>query len=250
MILIADKTGYLPNLQESNLDFPYEFICCDSFHAAIECVEKKRIHLVIVSEKLGDRHGFELLSHLQAYFPTLPAIYVTDDSRKETVISAMRRGAKDFLEAPVDAQSLIDSIRRVETIYLKNGNQNESVPNRETATAGCMLREDIPAHRADVRRNPGIEVFFFGSFKVYVNGKCINHWPSRKGKSLFAYLAYNESKAIFREQLIELFWPKVFPESGRNCLNVAIHHIRQLFQKAGLQPTVLLLENDCYSINP
>jgi two-component SAPR family response regulator len=250
MILIAEKTGYLSNLLKPNPNFAEQCICCDSFHAALECLEKQKVHLVIVAQDLCDRHGFELLSHLQAYFPKLPAIFITDDPRKETVISAMRRGAKDFLELPFEAQVLIDSIRRVLTTHLISREQTDGASRPQASTARQLPDENSAHSRASTKPAARIEVLFFGSFRVVVNGKGIDHWPSRKGKSIFAYLVYNESKVVLREMLIDLFWPRVFPESARNCLNVAIHHIRQVFQKTGAEQNVVLFSNDGYTLNP
>jgi DNA-binding SARP family transcriptional activator len=190
------------------------------------------------------------LSHLQVHFPNLPTIFVTDDSRKETVISAMRRGARDFLESPFEAQVLIDSIRRVLIAHPRHREQTNVASNPQGSTAGHPPDENNAGSLISSKPEARIEVFFFGSFRVIISGKGIDHWPSRKGKFIFAYIVYNESKAILREVLIDLFWPRVFPESARNCLNVAIHTIRQVFQKAGVEQNIVLFSNDCYTLNP
>src|SRR5512143_2120946 len=70
MILIADRTSYLSNLLKSEPAYAYDCICCNSFSAAINHVEKQGVRIVIVAQNLSDRHGFELLSHLQTHFPT------------------------------------------------------------------------------------------------------------------------------------------------------------------------------------
>jgi DNA-binding SARP family transcriptional activator/DNA-binding NarL/FixJ family response regulator len=251
MILIADRHDTVSTLLAATAGVAHEVTACGSFSAAVEFLRSQPVELVIVGQDLCDRHGLELLSHVQANHPDLPAIYVTADSRKETIISAMRRGAKDFLEIPVEAQSLLEAIQRVKRTQPGNRTRAERSPEKgNAAPENAGVHEPPSSGQDDVRRRSRIEVFFFGGFRVIANGKCLQHWPSRKGKSIFAYLAYTESKPVFREQLIDVFWPKVFPESARNCLNVAIHHVRQLFQKAGVRPNVILLENDCYSVNP
>jgi DNA-binding SARP family transcriptional activator/FixJ family two-component response regulator len=250
MILIVSTGSRLANLLKSSPDYANRCIYADSYSAAIACAQEQKVRIAIVAQRVGDRHGFELLSHLQQHFPKLPTIFVADDSRKETIISAMRRGAKDFLESPVGLQSLIDSIRRVDATFLRDSEQRESAANHQFAVNKHTRSESNQQSHTKGKLNDLIEVFFFGTFRVVINGKSIDHWPSRKGKSLIAYLIYNESKAIFREMLIDLFWPKVFPESARNCLNVTVHHIRQIFQNTGMQSNVLLLSNDCYMVNP
>lgn len=251
MILIADRTGSVLNLLKSVAGFDRVCVGCDSYAAAVEHMKQQRMAAAVVSHDLSDRHGFELLSHLQVHYPRVPAIYLTADTRKETIISAMRRGAKDLLELPLDAPALIEAIQRVKRFSLHDRDSGETSPSAGTSPAVSAAANGPPPFSGnEPSHKPRIDVLFFGTFRVAVNGQCLQHWPSRKGRSIFAYLAFNESKPIFREQLIDMFWPKVFPESGRNCLNVAIHHLRQLFQKGGSLPNVLLLENDSYFLNP
>ncbi len=115
MILIADKTGRLSKLFKQRPDLERSHVNCESFAAAMNALDILQVSMAIVAQNLLDRHGFELLSHLSRHFPLLPVIYVSEDSRKETIISAMRRGARDFLEWPFDASDLLTAVRRIET---------------------------------------------------------------------------------------------------------------------------------------
>src|SRR5512143_2486597 len=110
MILIADRTGRLSRLFRSGFKTSDHTVTCESFEAAVNALDNLQVSMAIVTENLSDRHGFELLSHLALHFPLLPAIYVSEDSRKETIITAMRRGARDFLEWPFDASHLFTAI--------------------------------------------------------------------------------------------------------------------------------------------
>jgi len=248
MILIADRTKKLSDLLSGCSGFELAHIHCESFSAAVDCAQKNRIRLAIVTQDLFDRHGFELLSYFQLHFPQVPVIYVSDDSRKETIISAMRRGARDFFEWPVERASLLNSIRRIEIISPKKVPISSIPPDRTSKNTNSDI-ESQPSVSAGPEENFDIEVYFFGNFRCVANGRGLDHWPSKKGKSIFAYLVYNDSKPVFREDLIDRFWPKIFPEPARNCLNVAIHHIRQVFQGTGIKEKVILLSNNCYVIN-
>lgn len=248
MILIADKTGNLSILFKQSAGLERSHVTCESFEAALAALDKLQFSMAIVAQNLLDRHGFELLSYLSRHFPLLPVIYASEDSRRETIISAMRRGARDFLEWPFDASDLFTAIQRIE----------ESSPER--VASGFAVKdtgaiEEPQRHQGIPSASPSdvthdIEAFFFGTFQATIAGRPICHWASRKGKSIWAFLLYNDSKPIFRESLLEMFWPKVFPESARNCLNVTIHHIRQRIQGTGIQKDVVLFSNDCYLINP
>ena len=249
MILIADKTGRLSKLFKQRPDLERSHVNCDSFAAAMNALDILQVSMAIVAQNLLDRHGFELLSHLSRHFPLLPVIYVSEDSRKETIISAMRRGARDFLEWPFDASDLLTAVRRIETSSPKR--VAPSSANKDMgATDDSDSRQDRPPPPLAADVTYDIEASFFGEFRTTIAGRQIRHWASRKGKSIWAFLLYNDSKPIFREALLEMFWPKVFPESARNCLNVTIHHIRQKIQGTGIRKDVVLFSNDCYLINP
>ena len=98
--------------------------------------------------------------------------------------------------------------------------------------------------------NPLIEAFFFGPFRVFVNDQPIENWPSKKGKSIFAYLLLNYKKKIFRDVLMDIFWQKSSPDSARNCLNVTIHGLRRVLQDKDPKKEYILFKDECYCFNP
>jgi DNA-binding SARP family transcriptional activator/FixJ family two-component response regulator len=109
-------------------------------------------------------------------------------------------------------------------------------------------------HRADnVRGQPDtsrMRVFFLGHFRTIINDQLLDEWPSRKGKSLFAYLSYHYNKPIFRDALMDVFWPKSMAESARNSLNVVIHGLRKRLQQFDAAKEYIIFKNECYCINP
>ena len=249
MILIADRTGNLAKLLKPCTGPEQRHVNCESLEAALNALHRLQVRMAVITPDLTDHHGFELMSHMALHYPTVPIIFVSEDSRKETIISAMRRGARDFLEWPFDASHLAAAIRRTEALSPRRVATGFAFEEMEAA-------EDAENHKGSPPATPtsdksyDIKAFFFGPFQATIAGRPVRHWASRKGKSIFAYLLYNDSKPIFREALLEMFWPKVFPESARNCLNVTIHHIRQKIQQAGIRQDVILFENDCYLTNP
>jgi DNA-binding SARP family transcriptional activator/DNA-binding NarL/FixJ family response regulator len=97
---------------------------------------------------------------------------------------------------------------------------------------------------------PHIQAFFFGTFQVFVNEQPIENWPSKKGKSIFAYLLLNYKKKIYRDVLMDLFWQKSDPDSARNCLNVTIHGLRRILQDINPNDEYILFKDECYYFNP
>ena len=56
--------------------------------------------------------GLQLQEDLQRTAPHLPIIFITGDSELSIGMQAMRRGAADFLEKPLDNDTLFEAIRR------------------------------------------------------------------------------------------------------------------------------------------
>ena len=85
---------------------------------------------------------------------------------------------------------------------------------------------------------------------MIVNGQAIEHWNNRKGRALFTYLAVNHKHRIYRDMLMETFWPNSDPNSARNSLNVALHSIRRTLQKVYPNYEYILFKGECYFFNP
>ncbi|KAA3612186.1 MAG: hypothetical protein DWQ05_19480 [Calditrichaeota bacterium] len=97
--------------------------------------------------------------------------------------------------------------------------------------------------------NLNLEVASLGKLKVKFNKFNIENWPSRKGRGIFAYIATSRQK-IYRDILMEKFWPDAYPESARNCLNVALHGLRRTFNQVDSDNECLLYKDECYYLNP
>lgn len=66
---------------------------------------------VILDLQLPDGTGLDALKRLRERNPTIPVIMVTGHARVPKVVSAMRLGAIDFLEKPLDHVGLLNKVR-------------------------------------------------------------------------------------------------------------------------------------------
>ena len=79
--------------------------------------------------------GLEVLDKIKAKDPTLPVIVLSGHGNIDTAVSAIRRGAVDFIEKPFEAERLIllvgratetDRLRREnESLKLRSGGEEE-----------------------------------------------------------------------------------------------------------------------------
>jgi len=85
---------------------------CDSGEAALARLETSEIDLVLLDLGLPGKHGIALLPELLA-LPDAPAVVIlTGFGDVPTVVEAMRRGAADFLQKPVQLEVLEGSLAR------------------------------------------------------------------------------------------------------------------------------------------
>jgi FixJ family two-component response regulator len=78
----------------------------------LEAVDKKEFDCVVADIYLPRMNGLQLQEELSRTVPYASIVFVTGHGDLSLGIQAMRKGAVDFLEKPVDDQVLLDSIAR------------------------------------------------------------------------------------------------------------------------------------------
>ena len=79
----------------------------------------------------------------------------------------------------------------------------------------------------------------------------VTRWPSRACAALLARLALNPTRVHPREELVELLWPGVPPDSGRARLRQTLSTLRGLLEPAGgTQPALLVADRQTLRLNP
>ena len=68
--------------------------------------------VVVADVRLPDAHGLTLFEALRADDPFVAVVFLTGHADVPTAVGAMRAGAADFLEKPVDLDALDDAVRR------------------------------------------------------------------------------------------------------------------------------------------
>ncbi|HLK59460.1 MAG TPA: tetratricopeptide repeat protein [Chthonomonadaceae bacterium] len=73
-----------------------------------------------------------------------------------------------------------------------------------------------------------------GGLRIRRRGQTLSRFPTYKTGALLAYLAYYRHSAHPREVLIELLWPDVAPEAGRQSLSQALSSLRHQLEPPGV----------------
>ena len=105
--------------------------CC--FVDAISAVKEKSPNLVILDVWLGegDKDGMRLLEIIKNEYLYAPVIMMSGHGTIETAVSAIKKGALDFIEKPFDSNRLITSVEKaIEISKLKRENEELKVKAR------------------------------------------------------------------------------------------------------------------------
>lgn len=102
---------------------------------------------VILDLRLGDSDGLAVLKQLQQRGVTLPVIMLTAYGDVATARNALRGGAADFLEKPVDEEQLMTSLKELEQRQQANDQHRHRRDGLQQTLARLTPRErDILDH--------------------------------------------------------------------------------------------------------
>lgn len=80
--------------------------------SALALLQTQSFDLCLTDMQLPDGNGLELVAYINTHHPTLPVAMITAFGSMDTAISALKAGAFDFLQKPIDLdqlRSLVDS---------------------------------------------------------------------------------------------------------------------------------------------
>jgi two-component system nitrogen regulation response regulator NtrX len=126
-ILVVDDEADIRDLVAGILsDEGYEARTAADSDQAVREIERRRPNLVVLDIWLqGSRlDGLELLDRIKRDHPTLPVIMISGHGNIETAVSAIKRGAHDFIEKPFKAERLLLQVERaIETARMRRENE-------------------------------------------------------------------------------------------------------------------------------
>lgn len=104
-------------LSEWNIDV----IEAEDGNTALPVIDANLPDLIMLDVNLPDTKGTELLTEIKEKWPDIPVIMITAFGSIEDAVTAMRRGAYDFITKPIDFLKLQGAINRaLEITSLKN----------------------------------------------------------------------------------------------------------------------------------
>lgn len=114
VLLVDDEVDFLETLSERMRVRGMDVTTSASPLDAIKKVQEKDYDAIIMDLKMPQMDGLQLLKVLKEKNPDLQIILLTGHATVEKGIEAMKLGATDFLEKPVDLKVLTEKIHKAQ----------------------------------------------------------------------------------------------------------------------------------------
>ena len=112
-VLIVDDEETARNfISEALRDAGYEAIEAGTLAEANKAIDKGVGDIILLDVMLPDGSGLSLLDRLALENPRPPVILITAFGEIDTAVDAMKKGALDFLQKPLDLDRLLQAIER------------------------------------------------------------------------------------------------------------------------------------------
>ena len=183
-ILVVDDERDIRELVSGVLsDEGYECRTAADSTAALAAIDERRPSLVLLDVWLhgSEMDGLEVLDAIKVREPELPVIIFSGHGNIDTAVSAVSRGAMDFIEKPFEAERLLLLVERAtetERLRRENTRLRQGFTHGEEFTGNSVIINQV---RATLKR-----VASTGS-RVLING------PAGAGKEVAARLLHSWS---------------------------------------------------------
>ena len=137
IFFLDDKPTVREVVRETLEDSNFKVNC---FENPIECLAQlrsKKCHLLITDLKMPEKDGIELLTDIQHLAPWVPVLMITGYGDIPTAVKAMKAGAVDFIEKPLDKKNFV---RKINSILKKNVSTHPDLGTSLTRTETKTLQ--------------------------------------------------------------------------------------------------------------
>src|SRR2546427_1989281 len=105
----------------------------DSAAAALDRIAALDYDAIVTDIKMPGMDGFALLAQIQAHQPDTPILMITGHGEHDLAVRALRGGAYDFIQKPIDRDYFVAALRRA----IRAHALNRRVKDRQLALERC-----------------------------------------------------------------------------------------------------------------
>ncbi len=177
--LIVDDEPDICELLEITLNrMGIETYSAKSVATAKALLKTNNFDLCLTDLRLPDGDGLEILDYIQQQYPKLPVAMISAHGNMDTAITAMKKGAFDFISKPID----LDGLRQLINSALKLSSNNKNLTQKQKDSKKILLGQSIAMESLREK----IAKLARSQAAVYINGE------SGSGKELVAKLIHQQ----------------------------------------------------------
>lgn len=198
ILVVEDDVALSDKISKDLNDSGYQTDIAESMKDGSYYINIRNYDLVLLSFKLPDGNGLDLITEIKAKSPRVPVIVLAQKPKTEQEVSAFKAGADDFIAKPFEVPVLL---ARVEARLRFWGSSTIEID--------------------DLIINPDEEKITYKGKEIEVKGKPFE---------VLTHLARHRDQIVSKEQLLDAIWEE--PELVTpNVIEVAINQIRQKMDK-------------------
>ena len=207
-ILVVDDEQDIRELVAGVLsDEGYECRTAGDSTRALAMMDERRPSLVLLDVWLhgSQMDGLEVLDAIKAREPDLPVIIFSGHGNIDTAVSAISRGAMDFIEKPFEAERLlhlVDRATETERLRRENARLREGFASSEEYTGNSSA---INAVRATLKRvaSTGSRVLITGPAGAgkEVAARLLHSWSPRADQAFVTVSSARITPELFEHEL-------------------------------------------------
>lgn len=111
-ILVIDDERAIRNTLKDILEYEkYQVELAENASQALQIIKSSEFDIILCDIKMPDMDGLELLPNLIQAHPDIPVVMISGHGNIDTAVEAIKKGAYDFIEKPLDLNRLLITIR-------------------------------------------------------------------------------------------------------------------------------------------
>lgn len=184
-ILIVDDEKETLEIFSRQLSENYDIDTVESAYLALEMMKKKAYHIALTDLVMPGEDGLELLEIIKKKWPDTAVVVISGKASIDMAVKAMKLGAEDFIEKPVDDLQLLEY--KIKNI-LRTRWQSEEIKRLKSILAKEFDRSFIVGNSYEIQNiMEKVKKIAPLDATVFISGE------TGVGKELFADLVYRNS---------------------------------------------------------
>jgi two-component system response regulator AtoC len=197
-VLIVDDEKNITFVVQAMLERAgFETIAFNDSAEAMDAIGSEDVDVVITDLYMPGPGGMEILEFCQKNHVQLPVVVITAYATVESAVSALKRGAFDFITKPFDQTELLSCVQKAVATHRQRLKEpiiffsHASPPPNSPATPGT------PAISSIIGSSPQMQDIFKVISKIAQSPSTVLVWgESGTGKELVAYEIHRQSQRV------------------------------------------------------